>query len=111
VPTDANAPVNFLASSGTVTPNTNVLPKNGALNVTYRADAATNGEVTISAAAGATFGSTTIVVNCPFGAATTGAGGGAAAGVIAGSGAPPCPPGVPCIRPPNTGEAGLAYQD
>jgi hypothetical protein len=115
VPVDANAPINFLASSGTVTPNTNVLPKNGSVNVTYKADPGTNGEVRISGAAGATFGSTTIVVNCPFGAAAGGNGTAAAFAGAFGSGTPPGglirPPSTGengLIRPPNTGDAGLA---
>ena len=71
--------------------------------MTYTADPGTNGEVTISAAAGATFGSTTVVVNCPFGAT---AGANTAVAGAAGFG---CPAGVAaCIRPPNTGDAGLA---
>jgi hypothetical protein len=124
VPLDDKVTVNWLASSGnflegsTFRPNLSVKPVNGALNVTYRADPGTNGEVTISAAAGATFGSTTIIVNCPFGASAAGTN--VAFSGAFGSGTPPGsqflrPPstgesGTGLIRPPSTGNAGLASE-
>jgi hypothetical protein len=83
--------------------------------VTYKADPGTNGEVRISGAAGATFGSTTVIVNCPFGAA-----GGTTVSATFGSGIPPTggllrPPstgenGLGLIRPPSTGSAGLIVE-
>ena len=72
--------------------------KNGALNVIFNSGPNSNGQVSITAAAGASFGSTTIVVNCPT-AITTGYAGGAAAGGGGLGG---------FLRPPNTGDGTLS---
>ena len=107
-PAPGSTPTN---GNGTTTTTTTTGPfvakvlKNGTLNVIYNADPGTNGQVTITAAAGAAFGSTTVTVNCP----TAGAAGafGATASVFGGGLRPPST-GEGIIRPPNTGDAGLA---
>jgi hypothetical protein len=99
VPPDGT-PVNLVATSGlleradlTEQPGATALVTvtlNGAANVTYTAPGA-SGEVRITAAAGDSFGYTTLKVNCG-GATGTG-------GII--------PPNTGRITPPNTGDAGL----
>ncbi len=82
VPADGTE-VTFMATAGSVTPAT-ASTRNGALNVTYKADVNTAGTVLITAASGASFGSTTL-----------------AACVAGGTGA------EGSIRPPSTGDGGL----
>ncbi len=83
--------------------------KSGALNVIYNAGPNSNGLVSITAAAGASFGTATIVVNCPT-AITSGFGGGAAGGGLGSLRPPNTGEGGFQIHPPNTGDAGLAAE-
>jgi hypothetical protein len=88
-------------------------PVKGALNFTFTADPfTTSGYATITAAAGANFGSTRIQINCqtaaePITRLTSLSGPDSAAPAVARLG--PCTPSGTsiCIRPPSTGDAGL----
>jgi hypothetical protein len=84
----------------------------GAMNFTFTADPlTTTGYATITAAAGASFGSTKVQVTCQTPAsALTRTTSGVAGSAPAISGLGPCTPvgATVCIRPPSTGDVGLA---
>jgi hypothetical protein len=105
-------------SSGSVTSSTSNAfqgtPVKGAMNFTFTADPfTTGGYATITAAAGASFGSTKVQVTCqtpaPALSRTTGNSSGPAPGAPAVPRPASCTPigDNICIRPPSTGDAGL----
>ena len=96
--------VNFIATSGTVSP-ARATTVGGALNIVYTAEDGVSGTGKVSAAGGASFGSIDMPIDCdvqllpPTTIGSGGSGGGTGSSV--------CVNGAVCIRPPNTGDAGL----
>jgi hypothetical protein len=89
--------VRFLTTKGSMVPSEGST-SNGVLNVAFQATEGTSGPVTITAASGDKYGTLQLNVAC------------GASGVAGANGSVPCTPigdGV-CIRPPSTGDGGLA---
>lgn len=91
--------IRFLATAGSFDPDRTVT-RGGALSTVYRAPANVSGAITIQAAGGAAFGSTTIQIDCPGAPSALTAG----AGIIS---PPSTGAGGSRITPPNTGGGGL----